>query len=302
MRGRTIVLFAIALLLAGGTALLVRSWLAQRQVVAVTAPPKQPPEKSILVARFPIVRGQILKLADLAARPWPDGAISPDYVLAGAASEKLLAGSVAREPFVAGEPISRNKLVAPGERGFLAAVLHPGMRAVSIPVDVTADVSGFVFPGDRVDVLITLPVPQSEGTGGGYQHKAAETVLRDVRVIAIDQRVDTKNQEAVLARTVTLEVTPKESQIVAVAADIGKLSLSLRGLLSAQSSGQPVVATTDPPGDASVPEVTVDSDVSPLLPRLPTMKQNSRVGLVTILRGNGNNATSVSWQLAPRGS
>jgi pilus assembly protein CpaB len=298
MRGRTIVLFAIALLLAGGTALLVRSWLAQRQVVAVTTPPPPPPEKSILVARIAIARGQILNSADLVARPWPDRAINANYVLAGAAAEKSVVGSVAREPFAAGEPISRSKLVAPGERGFLAAVLHPGMRAVSVPVDVTGDVSGFVFPGDRVDLLITLPVPQS---GGGYQHKAAETVLRDARVIAIDQRVDTKNQEAVLARTVTLEVTPKQSQIVAVAAEIGKLSLSLRSIVSAPRRVWPTVAAADPPGDSSAPDFTLDSDISPLLPKPPS-EQNARVGLVTILRGNGNNATSVSSQPASRGS
>jgi pilus assembly protein CpaB len=300
MRGRTLILFVIALLLAGGTALTVRSWLAQRPVVAA-APPPPPPQKSILLARAAIARGQILKPADLVARPWPEAAISADYVVAGSGPEKSLAGAVAREPFVAGEPIIETKIVKPGDRGFLAAVLRPGMRAVSVPVDATSGISGFVFPGDRVDILITLPVPQDGANGSFYQHKAAETVLRDVRVIAIDQRLDSKDGQAVLARTVTFEVTPKQSEIIAVAAEIGKLSLSLRSLAPAKSKKPLVAAVADSRDDPRPRDFTLDSEVSQLLPK-PGARQNSSDGLVTILRGNGNNGTSVSSQPASRGS
>src|SRR5271169_3326381 len=227
MRLRTLVLFAIALLLAGGTAVLVLSWLGQRPAVAAAAPPP-PVQKSIYVARAAISRGQILKPTDLDARPWPDAAITPDYIVAGIGPDKSVVGAVAREPIAAGEPIIKTKIVVPGDRGFLAAVLQPGMRAVSVPVDATTDVSGFVFAGDRVDILITLPVPQDGANGNsGYQHKAAETVLHDVRVIAIDQHLDNKDGQAVVARNVTFEVTPKQSENIAVAAEIGKLSLSL---------------------------------------------------------------------------
>ncbi|MGH7044810.1 MAG: Flp pilus assembly protein CpaB [Stellaceae bacterium] len=319
MRGRTLILFAIALMLAGGTAILMRSWLAQRPAVAA-APPPPPPQKSILLARVPIARGHILQASDLAARTWPQTAISPEYVIAGGAQQKSLIGSVAREPFVAGEPIIIGKLVRPGDRGFLAAVLQPGMRAVSVPVDATSGISGFVFPGDRVDILITLPVPQ-DGISG-YQHKAAETVLRDIRVIAIDQQLDSKDGHAVLARTVTFEVTPKQSEIIAVAADIGKLSLSLRSLAETHRNrtalrvaADPPAASrddrssdgaADPPLDSHVapqpPDYTLDSEVSPLLAQPLKTGQNSRDGLVTILRGNGNNGTSVSSQPGSRGS
>ncbi|HEY3910100.1 MAG TPA: Flp pilus assembly protein CpaB [Stellaceae bacterium] len=304
MRGRTLFLFAIALLLAGGTAMLVHSWLAQRPVVAAAPPP--PPQKAILVARVAIGRGQILKPADLAARPWPAAAIGSDYIVAAPAAEKSLASSVARAPFAAGEPIIRAKIVAPGDRGFLAAVLQPGMRAVSVPVDVTADVSGFVMPGDRVDLLLTLPVPQPGAGGNGYQHKAAETVLRDLRVIAIDQRLDSKDGQAALARTVTFEVTPKECEIIAVAAEIGKLSLSLRSLAAADSAKPLPAAAADPIGNRRDDnprqrDFTLDSDVSQLLARR-SGGQNSSDGLVTILRGSGNNGTSVSSQPASRGS
>ncbi len=202
---------------------------------------------------------------------------------------------------MAGEPIIGSKLVRPGERGFLAAVLRPGTRAVSVPVNATSGISGFVFPGDRVDILITLPVPQDGANSSGYQHKAAETVLRDVRVIAIDQRLDSKDGQAVLARTVTFEVTPKQSEIIAVAGEIGKLSLSLRSLGSAKKQAPLVAAAANSRDDPPTADFTLDSDVSQLLPK-PGGRQNSSDGLVTILRGNGSNGTSVSSQPGSRGS
>ncbi len=303
MRLRTLILFAIALLLAGGTAILVRSWLSQRPTVAAVAPaPRPAPQKSIMVARAAIARGQILKPADFTAQPWPDAAITGDYVVAGTGPATSLVGAVAREPIAAGEPIIKTKIVVPGDRGFLAAVLQPGMRAVSVPVDATTDVSGFVFAGDRVDILITLPVPQDGANGNsGYQHKAAETVLHDVRVIAIDQHLDNKDGQAVVARNVTFEVTPKQSEIIAVASEIGKLSLSLRSLAAVKGQKSPVVAA-DSHDDPGLRNVTLDSEVSQVLPKPFTSKQNPNDGMVTILRGNGNNGTSVSSQPASRGS
>ncbi len=304
MRLRTLILFVIALVLAGGTAILVRSWLSQRPTAAaVAAPPPPAPQKSILVARAAIARGQILKPADLAVQPWPIAAITGDYVVAGTEPAKSLVGAVAREPIAAGEPIIKTKIVVPGDRGFLAAVLQPGMRAVSVPVDATTDVSGFVFAGDRVDILITLPVPQDSANGNsGYQHKAAETVLRNVRVIAIDQRLDNKDGQAVVARNVTFEVTPKQSEVIAVAAEIGKLSLSLRSLATVKTQKSTLVAAADSRDDPSPHDFTLDSEVSQLLPKPFTSKQNPNDGMVTILRGNGNNGTSVSSQPASRGS
>ena len=303
MRIRTLVLFVIALLLAGGTAILVRSWLAQRPVVAAAAPAAAPaPQKSILVARVAISRGQILKPSDLSAQPWPAASITGDYLVAGSGPDKSVVGAVAREPIAPGEPIIKTKIVVPGDRGFLAAVLQPGMRAVSVPVDATTDVSGFVFAGDRVDILITLPVPQDGPNGNAYQHKAAETVLHDVRVIAIDQRLDNKDGQAVVARNVTFEVTPKQSEVIAVAAEIGKLSLSLRSLATVKNQNPVVAAAADSRDGPHRGDFTLDSEVSQLLPKAFTTKQNPNDGMVTILRGNGNNATSVSSQPASRGS
>src|SRR5947208_1470660 len=98
-----------------------------------------------------------------------------------------------------GEPITDARVVAPGSRGFLAAVLRPGMRAISVPVTITSGIAGFIFPGDHVDLLLTyaLPAAPSEASKSNYDHKAAETVLRNIRVIGIDQRMESTHGEAV---------------------------------------------------------------------------------------------------------
>src|SRR6266446_2701041 len=227
MRLRTLLLLFVAIVLAGGTAVLARSWLAAQRAaeIAEASPLALPtPAKSILVARGGMQRGQILKPDDLIWQIWPEGAVDKNYVLLGTRTPESFAGSVVRNPISAGEPVTDAKLVAPGNRGFLAAVLRPGMRAISVPVTITSGISGFIFPGDQVDLMITHQIPTGTvgGNSGGYEHKAAETVLHDVRVIAIDQRLESKSGEAVVAHTATLEVTPKQSEVISVATEMGK--------------------------------------------------------------------------------
>ena len=275
MRARTLILFFVALTLAGGTALLVRSYLAQKNGEAEQQALARPaaPQKFVLVARGAILRGQILKPQDLSWQVWPEGGIDKNYIQVGTRTAESFAGWVARDPFAAGEPISDAKIVSPGSRGFLAAVLRPGMRAISVPVSVTSGISGFVFPGDQVDILITHRTGHGEG-----QHEAAETVLQDVRVIGIDQKLDSKNGEALVAHTATFEVTPKQSEMIAVATEIGKLSLTLRSLASNESEKS---AADSPAADAQQQGTfTLDSEVSQLLP-----KPGAAAEGVTILRG-----------------
>ena len=277
MCARTLILFFVALTLAGGTALLVRSYLAQKNGEAEQQALARPaaPQKFVLVARGAILRGQILKPQDLSWQVWPEGGIDKNYIQVGTRTAESFAGWVARDPFAAGEPISDAKIVSPGSRGFLAAVLRPGMRAISVPVSVTSGISGFVFPGDQVDILITHRTGHGES-----QHEAAETVLQDVRVIGIDQKLDSKNGEALVAHTATFEVTPKQSEMIAVATEIGKLSLTLRSLASNESEKS---AADSPAADAQQQGTfTLDSEVSQLLP-----KPGAAAEGVTILRGGG---------------
>jgi pilus assembly protein CpaB len=284
------ILFLVAILLAGGTAMLVRSWLAQQRTVEAEAAPMPPPpaQKSVLVARSAISRGQILKPTDLSWQTWPDGGLDHAYIQKGGKTIEDIAGWVARHPFGPGEPITESKIVAPGSRGFLAAVLRPGMRAVSVPVTATSGISGFVFPGDQVDILITHPLA-SGGKGEGVQHQASETVLHDVRVLAVDQKLDGKGGDAIVAHTATLEVTPKQSEVIAVASEMGKLSLSLRSLTT--PPGEETAAdSADNPGSGTF---TLDSEVSHLLAR----KDNT----ITVLRGTSKSETSSESQPASRG-
>ena len=317
MRARTLILLIVALILAGGTTMMARVWLAsQRAVKQEVAPIAVPtPAKSVLIARHPIERGEILKANDFAWEPWPENGIDRNYIVLGSRTPETYSGWVARQPMSAGEPLTEAKIIAPGNRGFLAAVLRPGMRAVSVPVTMTSGISGFVFPGDQVDLIVTYsvqdrPPPDVTNPGPLMEHKVAETVLRDLRVIAIDQKLDIKAGEATVAKTATLEVTPKQSEVIALAGDMGKLVLSLRSLVP--GAGELKQEVADPSAGASplrAETYTVDSDVSPLLKSpeyKPAVKPDTKKDakdeapppvVVTILRGG--QSTTVSNAQAP---
>lgn len=297
MRARTLILLLVALVLAGGTTMMARVWLAsQRMAKAEAAPIAVPtPSKSVLIVRSAIQRGQILRPDDLAWEPWPEGGIGKNYIVLGSRTPETYAGWVARQPIAAGEPLIEAKIVAPGNRGFLAAVLHPGMRAVSVPVTVTSGISGFVFPGDQVDLIVTYsvqdrPEPGTTTSGPLLEHKVSETVLDNVRVIAIDQKLDSKAGEATVAKTATFEVTPKQSEIVALASEMGKLSLSLRSLVPGPNDLKVSDVSPEAPNSPHSETLTVDSDISPLL-KSPANNANAKPGAtdgptVTILRGS----------------
>ena len=187
-------------------------------------------------------------------------------------------------PIDAGEPISEGKLVLAGTRGFMAAVLQPGARAVSVPVTATTAVSGFIYAGDRVDVLLTHVINAKDG-----QHNATETVLRNARVIAMDQKLDfSPGDKPDVAKTATLELTPKQSEIVTLAVKMGDLSLVLRSLQGEDTGTDQ--ATVDEnaraePGDS----FTQDAQVSRLIQQIPEASKDKTkpvVRNVFVLRGS----------------
>jgi pilus assembly protein CpaB len=129
--------------------------------------------------------------------------------------------------------VTDGRVVKPDDRGFMAAVLTPGSRAISVAVNPTSGISGFVLPGDRVDLVLTHAIKSDSGGSGGDkpERHASETILSDLRVLAIGQKIqEAKNGETITAGTATLEVTPKQVEVIAVAIELGKLSLSLRSL------------------------------------------------------------------------
>ena len=263
MRARTLILLLLAVFLAGGTALLARSWLATERIKTIeeAKPLALPaPGKSVLVAKTDIKRGQIMRTEDSVWQIWPEGGVDKSYILLGSQkTPESYAGWVARNPISSGEPITESKIIAPGSRGFLAAVLSPGTRAISVPVTLTSGISGFIFPGDRVDLMMTYNVPSKEKTEGqvskaqAYEHKAVETVLRDIRVIGIDQALEGKPGLAVPAHTATLEVTEKQTEVIILANEIagGKLTLVLRSL-----------SEPPPAPDAAAPKVGSGKDAA----------------------------------------
>ena len=228
------ILLTIAFALALTTALIVRSWVeASRshpalQTMAQEAP--KPAAKMVLVASTTLPAGHFLKTADMTWQSWPNTTLMPEYIVQGAhANEETLVGSVVRSGIAAGEPITAGRLVKKGDRGFLAAVLTPGFRAVTVPLTAKEGLSGLVVPGDRVDVILTTQVP---GVAKEAPRRVSETVLGNIRVLAIDQRLDDKSSEAVMAHTVTLEVTPKQAEILPLVGEMGKLSMALRSISS----------------------------------------------------------------------
>ena len=154
-------------------------------------------------------------------------------------------------------------MVRPGERGFLAAVLTPGMRAVTVPVTATSGIAGFVFPGDRVDLILAHDF--QTGTGENRViNRASETLLTDVRVLAVDQKTASKDGAAALAKTATLEVEPRQAEMIAVSVKLGDLSLSLRSLRREDVAAGGAADDQDRPAQRGK-TYTRDSDVSRLI-------------------------------------
>jgi pilus assembly protein CpaB len=299
-RTRTAMMVVLALAVSAGCWLGLRNMLATQRVerlaeavkveaarVAIAPIPLPLPEKSVLVARQAMPRGHILKPPDLVWRRWPLAAIKSNYIEIGSRPIEAFLGFVVREPIAEGDPISDAKIISAGDRGFLAAVLGPGMRAVSVAVPLGSAESGLILPGDGVDVLLTLPVPetmQPNPRANAANRHAAETILNDIRVLAIDQGIERNEGKANLGKTVTLEVTPKQAEIVALAGMMGKLSLSLRSL----------AASVYDQATATLSYIT-DADITNLFPRPATPTERSlRAASLTVVR-----RTEVSISLPP---
>ena len=200
------------------------------------------------------------------------------YFIDGEANMEVLLGTVVRHAVTAGEPVTQGSLVAPGDRGFLAAALGPGMRAVTVPVSARTGVAGFVFPGDRVDLIMTQDVPAEDGPG----LKASETILQNLRVLATDQSTESTTTEdgrtIVRAfRTVTIEVTPRIAEKIAVSQTIGTLSLSLRSIADNQGELDRAIAA----GEINLPEGATVEEEEALLRRVVSRPRDGATTYVT---------------------
>jgi len=253
MDKKKLLLLAAALLIAVTTAFAARSVFSGGGVAPTAqAVPVTPMGPKVLVAQRALPTGTIITADAVSFQDWPKELVQDAYFLDGQADMSKLLGTVVRFPVTAGQPLTQGALVAPGDRGFLAAALGPGMRAITIPVSDTSGVGGFVFPGDRVDLMLTQSV--KSGNDGAQDLKAAETFLRNLRVLATDQATSTETVDGKsvvkTSRTVTLEVTPRIAEKISVAQTVGQLSLSLRPLADNQADFERVLAS----GEVKVPE------------------------------------------------
>jgi len=217
----------------------------------------------VLVAQRALPVGTIITADAIGFKAWPKEMVQDAYFVEGEADMQKMLGTVVRNPITAGEPITQGSLVAPGDRGFLAAALGPGMRAVTIPVSARTGVAGFVFPGDHIDLVLTQTVKGTEQ----QPLKASETIIRNLRVLATDQsatqeQVEGKTKVKAFS-TVTVEVTPKIAEKIAVAQTIGTLSLSLRSLADNSAELEQAIAS----GDVKVPAGASPQDEEKLLKR-----------------------------------
>lgn len=233
MSPRKLLLVLIALATGAGTLYIARQVMKAPEPVQVAAPaapaPKEP-DLRILVAARALPAGTLIKAEDLQWKVWPkDDPQLPGLLREGEAAPLDYRGAVVRRGIEVGAPIVAGRLVKPGEQGFLAVVLDPGKRAVSVPINGVTGLAGLVFPGDRVDLILTHTVVRTQDPNLS-ERRISETVLTDLRVLAIDQTVDDQTNAPQIGKIATLEVAPKQAELVVLMAELGQLSLSLRSL------------------------------------------------------------------------
>jgi len=261
MEPKKIALLAGALIIAVATAFLARSMFSSGGATGAGAPvalaaaaPNTANMPHVLVATKSLPVGTIVGPDAYRFQPWPKDLVEDAYYIEGKTDATQLAGSVVRTAVAAGQPMTQGSLIKPGDRGFMAAALSPGMRAITVPVNMVSSVAGFIFPGDRVDLMLTQSVP---GGGDGPPLKVTETILRNVRVLATDQRTDAVGADGKPVvqnfSNVTLEVTQHIAEKIYVAQTLGALSMSLRSLADNGQELEEALASGDvqapKPGD-----------------------------------------------------
>lgn len=255
MNAKNIIVLVIGLVLAGGTGFMMWKFLNAKQNEIKTqvqnerqkVPPPIPTVK-VLVAKSDLVVGTQIGRENLHWQTWPQESVAPTYVVegnkltdAGKSQEKRLTiedfiGAVVRLPIAAGQPLTPGLVARAGDRGFLAAVLQPGMRAMSIAVSQVTGISGFILPGDRVDIMWDV-----RSSSKGYPF--TQTLMRDIRVIAIDQK--TQASGASPAKTLTLELTPVQVEALSLAANMGSLEFVLRSIAPDKEEQKRLAGTED---------------------------------------------------------
>lgn len=241
--------------------------------IVQTSGPAAKPMTQVLIAKHDLAIGDRLTAGDVDWQAWPSDAINAAFITNGAADpvpvkasakaakavgdaaamiggvtpEKAVEGAIVRDPILAGEPITARKIVRGGEGGYLSVVLGPGKRAMAVPVTSETAVGGFVLPGDRVDVIQAHEAQSvGEGDTGGVKRMVAETIVQNVRVLALDQAsAAEKDAKTIVASTATLEVGPVEAEALTRAKAAGPVTLTLRAYTDLGGPSGLAVASQD---------------------------------------------------------
>lgn len=198
---------------------------------------------AIMVAAKTVSAGTLIRADDVRWQDWTAGSVPAGYFNRTYVSADAVIGSVARRNFAPDEPLIQGQIVSPGDRGFLAAVLTSGNRAVSVAVDAVSAASGLIWPGDRVDLILTQTFEHDDTKPS--QKAVGETVLTDLRVLAMDQHLkeavsgQSDPAELRVPRTVTLEATARQAEMIAVASGLGRLALALRSIATEADDAEP---------------------------------------------------------------
>lgn len=318
---RLFLLLFAALIAAAATGFYALQGLrAPAPATTAEAPVEAPKPVNILVAARDLSIGTLLQPGDLGRMPIAPEAITPEMILADDAGETLLVGSVVLQTLAKSLPIGRSATAQPGDRGFLAAVLPKGKRAVSIQISDVSGLSGLVLPGDHVDLILTYSVT-AEMTDAKRDIHASETVVRNLRVLALDQRLGkpAAGDDALpIAQTATLEVTPDEAETITLATTLGQLSLVLNSIRdgddpSDDQADDRAGATTSPlvetmsnkktssrdsggrMGAIRPRKMTLDSEVTTLLNRANDDKVETRLRATPIQVVRGRVSASVIY-------
>ncbi len=233
MKAARLVVLTVAIA-AGGVAAMLAGRSDKPPEVKVEAAPKLA-SVDVLVAKSDISMGQTVSPADVQWQEWPISAATGNFIRKNEQPNAIenLAGSIARAPFVSGEPIRDAKLVNAKGSGFMAAILPSGMRAISTQISPETGAGGFILPNDHVDVILTRRQTDADKTANGDTH-SSEIILSNVRVLAIDQNVQEKDgQKVVVGKTATLELSPAQTETLALSQQLGSLSLALRSITDA---------------------------------------------------------------------
>lgn len=288
-----VLVMVIAVFAAILTAMLARSWL-ERQVPAPVMTQDQPMTEILVVTRD-VPSGAVLQSDDLRYEKWPDQAITPRLIVRQPDSDPKAQylGQVARRPLAEGEPLSPAALFRTDASGVLAGLLTPGMRAVSIAITNPSAVSGFITPGDKVDIVLAADFQNTlehdkKSSSAVIQRFAAETVLTDVKVLAIDQQiVRTHDGAAIPGKTATIEVTPKQAEILTAAGLLGTLQLVLRGLPADKTETEPAALpgdgyTGDTEASKALKKIIGTAHTTPHFGMGGTVIQINRAGVVSL--------------------